>query len=109
MMYNPPHPGQLIKEEMSEWGLSVRMPAKALDISHTTVQRLVNEQSDISSDMAVRLSEVIDSSPEAWLAMQNACDLRHARNRVNVSRLCRLYKPSTHFQDGIPENHINKS
>lgn len=107
MMYNPPHPGQLIQEEMSELGLSIRALANALDVSHSTVQRLINEQSDVSSEMAVRLSEVIGSSPEAWLAMQDAYDLWHARKRVNVSRLTRLYTPSDNFQDGIRKNGMD--
>ena len=107
MMYNPPHPGQLVKEEMSELGLSVRMLAKALDVSHSTVLRLINEQSNVSSEMAVRLSEVIGSSRQAWLAMQNAHDLWQARNRVNVSRLTRLHIPSDSFQDGIRKNGRN--
>ena len=107
MMYNPPHPGQLVKEEMSELGLSVRMLAKALDVSHFTVSRLINEQSNVSSEMAVRLSEVIVSSRQVWLAMQNAHDLWLARNRVNVSRLTRLHVLSDSFQDGIRKNGRN--
>ncbi|MCZ4062701.1 hypothetical protein [Oxalobacter formigenes] len=55
----------------------------------------------------MRLSEVIGSSRQAWLAMQNAHDLWQARNRVNVSRLTRLHIPSDSFQDGIRKNGRN--
>ncbi|MBS0968186.1 HigA family addiction module antitoxin [Chimaeribacter arupi] len=89
-MYNPPHPGHLVRETMEELGLSARQLALALDVAPTTLQRLVNCQSDISSEMAIRLAEVIGSSPEVWLSLQCKYDLWQARNRVDVSRLHRL-------------------
>ncbi|MDP5138485.1 helix-turn-helix domain-containing protein [Rheinheimera baltica] len=47
-MYNPPHPGELIKETMEALDVSARKLALALDVAPSTVQRLISGKSDIS-------------------------------------------------------------
>ncbi|BEN62502.1 hypothetical protein SMKC072_03240 [Serratia marcescens] len=63
-MHNPPRPGELIKETMETLNLSARALAKALDVAPSTVQRLISGKSDISPEMAIRLSIVIGSSEQ---------------------------------------------
>lgn len=89
-MFNPPHPGELIKETMETLNLSARGLAKALDVAPSTVQRLINGKSDISPEMAIRLSIVIGSSERFWMEMQDTYDLWHARQSIDVSKLRKL-------------------
>ncbi|GAK25206.1 MULTISPECIES: HigA family addiction module antitoxin [Serratia] len=89
-MFNPPHPGELIKETMETLNLSARGLAKALDVAPSTVQRLINGKSDISPEMAIRLSIVIGSSERVWMEMQDTYDLWHARQSIDVSKLRKL-------------------
>jgi len=89
-MHNPPHPGELIKETMEMLNLSARALAKALDVAPSTVQRLISGKSDISPEMAIRLSIVIGSSEQVWMGMQDAYDLWQARQSIDVSKLRKL-------------------
>lgn len=89
-MFNPPHPGELIKETMETLNLSARGLAKALDVAPSTVQRLITGKSDISPEMAIRLSIVIGSSERVWMGMQDAYDLWHTRQSIDVSKLRKL-------------------
>ncbi len=89
-MFNPPHPGELIKETMETLNLSARGLAKALDVAPSTVQRLITGKSDISPEMAIRLSIVIGSSERVWMGMQDAYNLWHARQSIDVSKLRKL-------------------
>ncbi|MDT3251821.1 HigA family addiction module antitoxin [Serratia sp. root2] len=89
-MHNPPHPGELIKETMETLQLSARGLARALDVAPSTVQRLITGKSDISPEMAIRLSIVIGSSEHVWMGMQNAYDLWHARQSIDLSKLRKL-------------------
>ncbi len=89
-MHNPPHPGELIKETMEALNLSARALAKALDVAPSTVQRLISGKSDISPEMAIRLSIVIGSSEQVWMGMQDAYDLWQARQSIDVSKLRKL-------------------
>jgi len=77
-MYNPPHPGQIIKSiYIDEFNLSYRDLAKLLDVSATTIGRVVTGKSNISAEMAVRLSRSLGKSAESWLRLQEQYDLWH--------------------------------
>jgi addiction module HigA family antidote len=55
-MKNPPHPGLSVRLNCLEpFGLSVTEGAKALGVSRTTLSRLINGQSGVSPDMAIRV------------------------------------------------------
>ena len=75
-MHNPPHPGEIL---MGLWlnpmGLSVTKAAIALGVSRKTLSKIVNGNSGISPEMALRLSIVFGGSPESWMGHQIAYDL----------------------------------
>jgi len=84
-MHNPPHPGEFIQEVyMEPFDLTGRQLAAKLNISPSTLNRLIRGSSNISCEMALRLSKALGRSPESWLAMQNQFDLWQARQSVNL-------------------------
>jgi addiction module HigA family antidote len=78
-MYNPPHPAEVIKEDiLPELGLSVTAAAKQLGVSRVALSRVINGKAAISADMALRLHLWLgDNSPsaESWLHQQANYDL----------------------------------
>lgn len=81
-MQNPPHPGQIIKSAyLEELGLSYRDIAELLDVSASTVGRIVTEKSSVTPEMAVRLSKSLGRSPESWLKLQYQHDLWHVQQK----------------------------
>lgn len=86
-MFNPPHPGGLVKEAMEDLGLSINAFARKLKVSPATIQRIVAGKSAISPEMALRLSATIGSSARLWLQLQADYDLWHVRDRVDASEL----------------------
>jgi addiction module HigA family antidote len=52
--------------------------------------RLLNGESNVSPEMALRLSKALGRSPESWLLMQDQYDLWHARKRVNLKEVRKL-------------------
>jgi addiction module HigA family antidote len=62
----------------------VRKVAENLNVSPSTLTRLLNGESNISLEMALRLSKALGRSPESWLAMQGQYDLWHARNKISA-------------------------
>lgn len=90
-MHNPPHPGEFIREVYLEsFGISYRKVAVMLNVAPSTFNRLINGQSSISSEMALRLSKTLGRSPESWLIMQNKYNLWHARKKLNLERVEKL-------------------
>ena len=90
-MYNPPHPGEIIRELCVEpLNRSITELAKTLGISRKTFSALLNGRSGISPEMALRLSKVFGRSPEGWLRLQIQYDLWKTRQSVNIDHLRRI-------------------
>ena len=90
-MHNPPHPGEFITGVYLEpHGISGRELAVKLDVSPSTLSRILKGSSRITPEMALRLSKAIGRTPESWLAMQDAYDLWVARQRVDLQRVGKL-------------------
>ena len=90
-MHNPPHPGEFISQVYLEpVGVSGRELATQLDVSASTLSRVLNGSSRVSPEMALRLSKALGRSPESWLAMQDTHDLWQARKQVDLRRVHRL-------------------
>jgi addiction module HigA family antidote len=87
-MHNPPHPGEFIAEVYLEPNnLSGRELAAKLDVSPSTLNRILKRTSGISPEMALRLSKALGRSPESWLAMQYNYDLWRARQHVKLEKV----------------------
>nr|VFK65541.1 MAG: addiction module antidote protein, HigA family [Candidatus Kentron sp. UNK]VFK71515.1 MAG: addiction module antidote protein, HigA family [Candidatus Kentron sp. UNK] len=90
-MHNPPHPGEFIVAVYLEPnGISGREFAQKLDISVSTISRVLNGSGRITPEMALRLSKVIGRSPESWLAMQDARDLWVAERQIHLDQVAKL-------------------
>ncbi len=90
-MYNPPHPGKFIREIYLEpLKVSYRAVALKLHVAPSTFNRLIQGQSNISSEMALRLSKTLGRSPESWLAMQSNYNLWQAKQHLNLDEVEQL-------------------
>ncbi len=90
-MHNPPHPGEFITEVYLEPNhISGRELAAALDVSPSTLNRILNGTSSISPKMALRLAKALGRSPESWLAMQSNYDLWHEKRSLKISSVRKL-------------------
>lgn len=90
-MYNPPHPGEFISAAYLEpFGVSARQLAARLDVSPSTLTRLLSGANRVSPEMALRLSKALGRSAESWLAMQDTHDLWQARRNVDLDHVSRL-------------------
>ncbi|HEC20689.1 MAG TPA: addiction module antidote protein, HigA family [Gammaproteobacteria bacterium] len=72
----PTHAGAILREDiLPELEMSHAELARRLGVSRLTVSELVHEKCALSADMAVRLARLLNTTPESWLAMQQAVDL----------------------------------
>jgi addiction module HigA family antidote len=66
---------------LEPFGVSGRELAKQLDVSASTLSRVLSGASRVTPEMALRLSKAIGRSAESWLAMQDSHDLWVARQK----------------------------
>lgn len=79
-MFNPPHPGEVLKEWIPET-VTVTEAAAALQVSRVMLSKILNARAGISADMALRLSKWLGTSADLWLGMQLQYDLWQAEQR----------------------------
>lgn len=75
----PVHPGELLREDvLPALGRSKTEIARLMGISRQTLHELLAEKQPVTVPMALRLAKLIGDTPEVWLNMQRAYDLRIA-------------------------------
>ena len=89
-MHNPPHPGHVLREWIPE-NMSVTSAAKALKISRVSLSKILNTNTNtnISAEMAIRLSQLLGTSSDLWLNMQVKYNLWQAEQKAtfHIERL----------------------
>lgn len=99
LMHNPPHPGEILKEDvLPELGLTVTEAAEQLGVSRVTLSRMINGNAAISAEMAIRLAQWLGGAPETWLRAQVQYDLWHAKkgSRIKVKPVVRAVASDVH-------------
>jgi len=89
-MKNPPHPGELLKDNVDDLGLSVAEAAKGLGVTRQQLYNVINGKSAITPEMAVRLEKALGGTADLWLRMQVNYDLAQVRRRDRAIKVTRL-------------------
>ena len=81
----PLHPGEIIREILIEGaGLSVKEAAEQLDVSRSTLSRLLNGRAGISADMALRLSKLLPQTDiTMWMNLQRDHNIWFVKQHAN--------------------------
>lgn len=92
---NPPHPGEVLKSDyLVPLDLTITDVADGIGIARKNLSAIVNGHSGISSEMALRLAEAFNTTPELWLNLQANFDLWQARQSVTKRKIKRFYTSS---------------
>ena len=95
-MFNPPHPGEILKEDyLVPLGLTVTKTASALGVSRKNLSEVLNGHTGISPEMALRLSQSFNTTPEFWLNLQVQYDLWQANKKLRSANTKTLYTSET--------------
>jgi addiction module HigA family antidote len=89
-MKSPPHPGELVRENLDDLGLSIAEAAIGLGITRQQLYNVVNGKSSISPEMALRFEKAFGGSADIWLRMQANFDLARLRSHAEDLGVTRL-------------------
>ncbi len=74
----PVHPGEVLRDELDEVGMSASALSKALDVPVNRMTMILNGQRGVSTDTALRLARHFGTTPQLWLNLQKTWELRKA-------------------------------
>lgn len=85
-MHSPPHPGEILKEDvLPELGMTITKAAASLHLTRRALSRVLNGRASVSADMALRLGQWLGNDAEVWLRLQAAHDLWQAAKKPRPS------------------------
>jgi addiction module HigA family antidote len=75
----PTHPGEMLLEEfLKPLGMSQADAARKMRISSNRLNELIRKKRGVTAETALRLADLLGTSPEFWLNLQTTWDLWHA-------------------------------
>jgi antitoxin HigA-1 len=76
------HPGEILRDELSELGISAAELARILHVPTNRVTEILNGKRAITADTALRLGRWFGTGAELWLNLQKSYELRLAQQLV---------------------------
>ncbi|MCB8950596.1 MAG: HigA family addiction module antidote protein [Ardenticatenales bacterium] len=74
----PIHPGEFLAEILEELAISQAQFARAIDVSPMRVSHIINHSRPVTAELALRFGRAFGQSPQYWLNLQAAYDLKQA-------------------------------
>lgn len=81
------HPGEFLHEILDELGLTQAAFAEAIGVSPMRVSHLLKGQRPVTAELALRLGLALSQTPQYWLNLQAAYDLKVAQVTLKDSLL----------------------
>ncbi len=85
----PVHPGEVLRDELEEIGLTQTGLAKHIGVLPKTVNEICRGKRGISAEMAMKLSKALGGSPQFWLNLQNNWELSQL-NESDFERIAHI-------------------
>ena len=74
----PTHPGEILREELAELGLSANAFAAKIKVPTNRVTEILAGRRSVSAETALRLARFFGTSAQFWMNLQANYDLKQA-------------------------------
>lgn len=75
MLKRAVHPGIILKEELTEKGVTPTELARQIDVPANRMSQIINGKRSITGDTALRLGHWFNTEPQFWMNLQAQFDL----------------------------------
>ena len=79
------HPGEILKEELAELGVTPTAFARQIDVPPNRISQIIAGKRAISGDSALRFGHWFGVEPQFWLNLQTQFDLAAAERKVGAA------------------------
>ncbi len=79
------HPGEFLRETLKDLAMTQAAFAQAIGVSAMGVSHLLKGDRPVTAELALRLGRAMGQTPQYWLNLQSAYDLKVAQIQMKVS------------------------
>jgi len=99
MLRRASHPGQILKGELEELGITPTELARQIDVPANRVSQIIAGKRSVTGDTALRLGHWFSMNPQFWMNLQSQYDLTVAEQMagdviVKLPTLPNITQPS---------------
>ena len=76
------HPGEILKDELAELGVTPTEFARQIDVPANRVSQIIAGKRSVTGDSALRFGHWFGVDPQFWLNLQSQFDLAVAEGKV---------------------------
>ena len=76
------HPGEVLKDELEELGVTPTEFARQIDVPPNRVSQIIAGKRAVTGDTALRFGHWFGTDPQFWLNLQSAYDIRLAQQKA---------------------------
>ena len=76
------HPGEVLREELAEFGVSPAAFARQIDVPANRVGQIIAGKRSVTGDTALRLGHWFGVDPQFWMNLQSQFDLATAERQA---------------------------
>lgn len=87
------HPGEILKDELDEYGVSQSSFARQIDVPPNRISQIIAGKRSVTGDSALRFGHWFGVEPQFWINLQTQFDLADAE-RKNGAAIRALPKAS---------------
>ena len=92
------HPGRVLAEELDAIGISATELARQIRVPPNRISQIINGKRAITGDTALRLAHWFKTTPELWLSLQSAYEVRVAQQGAGTE-IARLPTKPAHLSN----------
>jgi addiction module HigA family antidote len=83
------HPGEVLKDELDESGVTPTEFARQIDVPPNRVSQIIAGKRAVTGDTALRFGHWFGTEPQFWLNLQSAYEIRIAEEKAGqeIARL----------------------
>lgn len=81
----PIHPGEFLEEVLDDRGISQAALARVIGVSPMRISHVLRGERPVTAELALRFGRAFGQSPQYWLNLQSAYDLKLAEREFEKS------------------------
>ena len=80
----PIHPGEFLREILDELGISQASFSRTIGVAPMRISHIVTGSRPVTAELALLFGHAFGQTPQFWLNLQTAYDLRLAEKRIGT-------------------------